>query len=64
MTGGLEFEAVLIDPSVVDPDDVELLRTSCWPPSATPSSRPTQVQAAAMGGVGLGGGLAASSAVV
>lgn len=59
MTAGMDVRAVVIDPSVVDPADAELLGDLVLAAFRDAIEQANQVQADAMGGVGLGdaGGL-------
>jgi len=56
-TGGLDFEAVTIDPAVVDPSDVEMLQDLVLAAIRDAVERAHALAAEAMGGVGLPGGL-------
>jgi hypothetical protein len=55
MTAGMEVESVVIDPSVIDPAEAELLGDLVLAAFRDAVERANQVQAAAIGGVGLGG---------
>lgn len=55
MTAGMEVESVVIEPSVIDPAEAELLGDLVLAAFRDAVERANQVQAAAMGGVGLGG---------
>ena len=57
VTGGLEFEDVTIDPSVVDPDDVEMLQDLVLAAIRDAVTRINDLNREALGGVGLGGDL-------
>jgi nucleoid-associated protein EbfC len=57
VTGGLEFEDVTIDPSVVDPDDVEMLQDLVLAAIRDAVARINDLNRDALGGLGLGGGL-------
>ncbi len=57
VTGGLEFEDVTIDPSVVDPDDVEMLQDLVVAAIRDAVTRINDLNREALGGVGLGGDL-------
>jgi DNA-binding YbaB/EbfC family protein len=56
-TGGLEFEAVIIDPSVVDPDDVDLLQDLILAALRDVVAQAHTEAAQVLGGIDLGGGL-------
>jgi DNA-binding YbaB/EbfC family protein len=56
-TGSLEFEAVTIDPSVVDPDDVDLLQDLILAALRDVVEQAHREAAQALGGFDLGGGL-------
>jgi DNA-binding YbaB/EbfC family protein len=53
-TGGLDFTSVVIDPSVVDPDDVELLSDLVLAAIRNAVEQANGAQAQAMGGFDLG----------
>lgn len=53
--GALNFHSVYIDPSVVDPDDVELLRDLVLAALRDASTQIQDSQADAMGGLDMGG---------
>ncbi|MDQ6784090.1 MAG: YbaB/EbfC family nucleoid-associated protein [Actinomycetota bacterium] len=55
MTAGMEVESVVIDPSVIDPADADLLSDLVLVAFRDAVGHANQVQAQAMGGVGLGG---------
>ncbi|MDQ2725360.1 MAG: YbaB/EbfC family nucleoid-associated protein [Actinomycetota bacterium] len=55
MTAGMEVESVIIDPTVIDPAEAELLGDLVLAAFRDAVEHANQVQAAAMGGVGLGG---------
>jgi DNA-binding YbaB/EbfC family protein len=57
VTGGLEFEDVTIDPSVVDPDDVEMLQDLVLAAIRDAVTRINDLNREALGGLGLGGDL-------
>jgi nucleoid-associated protein EbfC len=56
-TGGLEFEAVIIDPSVVDPDDIDLLQDLILAALRDVVEQAHNEAAQALGGIDLGGDL-------
>jgi DNA-binding YbaB/EbfC family protein len=56
-TGGLEFEAVVIDPSVVDPDDVDLLQDLILAALRDVVEQAHTETAQVLGGIDLEGGL-------
>jgi DNA-binding YbaB/EbfC family protein len=56
-TGGLDFQEVTIDPSVVDPADVELLEDLVLAAVRDVVEQAHAEAAQALGGVDLGGGL-------
>jgi DNA-binding YbaB/EbfC family protein len=57
VTGGLDFEAVVIDPAAVDPDDIEMLQDLVLAAVRDAVARVNALSAEAMGGFGgaLGG---------
>ena len=55
VTGGMEFRSVSIDPTVVDPDDVEMLEDLILAAIRDALARAGQVSQQAMGGLDLGG---------
>ena len=57
VTGGLEFRDVTIDPSVVDPEDVEMLQDLVLAAVRDAVTRANDLNRQALGGLGLGGGL-------
>ena len=57
VTGGLEFRDVTIDPSVVDPEDVEMLQDLVLAAVRDAVTRANELNRQALGGLGLGGGL-------
>jgi DNA-binding YbaB/EbfC family protein len=56
-TGGLEFQAVIIDPSVVDPEDVDLLQDLILAAVRDVVEQAHAEAADALGGFDLGSGL-------
>ena len=56
-TGGLEFQAVIIDPAVVDPGDVDLLQDLILAALRDVVEQAHTEAAQALGGIDLGGGL-------
>jgi hypothetical protein len=54
-TGGLEFRSVTIDPTAVDPDDVEMLQDLVLAALHDVVAKANETQSGAMGGVDLGG---------
>jgi DNA-binding protein YbaB len=56
-TGGLEFEAVVIDRSVVDPDDVDLLQDLILAALRDVVEQAHTETAQVLGGIDLEGGL-------
>jgi nucleoid-associated protein EbfC len=56
-TGGFEFEQVIIDPSVVDPDDIDLLQDLILAALRDVVEQVQAEAANALGGLDLGGGL-------
>jgi hypothetical protein len=54
-TGGLEFRSVTIDPTAVDPDDVEMLQDLVLAALNDAVAKANEAQAGAMGGLDLGG---------
>ena len=57
VTGGLEFREVTIDPSVVDPEDVEMLQDLVLAAVRDAVTRANELNRQALGGLGLGAGL-------
>lgn len=57
VTGGLEFREVVIDPSVVDPDDLPLLQDLVLAAVRDAVAQANSLNSQALGGLGLGGGL-------
>jgi nucleoid-associated protein EbfC len=57
VTGGFDFREVVIDPSVVDPGDVDLLQDLVLAALRDAVSRVNELNQQALGGLGLGGGL-------
>ena len=57
VTGGLEFRDVTIDPSVVDPEDVEMLQDLVLAAVRDAVTRANELNRQALGGLGLGAGL-------
>jgi DNA-binding YbaB/EbfC family protein len=57
VTGGLEFQDVTIDPSVVDPDDIDILEDLVLAAVRDAVVRANELNRQTLGGLGLGGGL-------
>ena len=57
VTGGFEFQQVTIDPSVVDPGDVEMLQDLVLAAMRDALAKVNDLNAEAMGGLTAGGGL-------
>jgi nucleoid-associated protein EbfC len=57
VTGELVFQEITIDPSVVDPDDVEMLQDLVLAAIRNAVDNANEVNRQALGGLGLGGGL-------
>jgi nucleoid-associated protein EbfC len=58
VTGGMEFQSVAIDPSAVDPDDVDMLQDLVLAALHDATAKVAEAQQGAMGGLGgLAGGL-------
>src|ERR1700726_3515087 len=57
VTGGMDIVNVTIDPSVVDPADVEMLQALVLAPMGEAVARANDLNRQALGGLGLGGGL-------
>jgi nucleoid-associated protein EbfC len=57
VTGGMEFQDVVIDPSAVDPNDVEMLQDLVLLAVQDAVARANELNRKALGGLGLGGGL-------
>ena len=55
VTGGMEFQSVVIDPAAVDPDDVEMLQDLVLAAVRDASAKATELSQQAMGGLDLGG---------
>jgi len=55
ITGGMEFQGVTIDPSVVDPDDVSMLEDLVLAAVRDAVTKAGQISEQAMGGLDLGG---------
>ena len=55
VTGGMEFQGVSIDPSVVDPDDVSMLEDLVLAAIRDGVTKAGQISEQAMGGLDLGG---------
>jgi len=57
VSGGLEFQDITIDPSVVDPEDVDMLQDLVLAAVRDAVERANALNRHALGGLGLGGGL-------
>ena len=57
VTGGFDFQQVTIDPSVVDPDDVEMLQDLVLAAMRDALGKVNELNQEAMGGLAAGGGL-------
>lgn len=57
VTGGMDVVNVTIDPSVVDPADVEMLQDLVLAAMRDAIARANELNRQALGGLGLGGGL-------
>ncbi|HSS08577.1 MAG TPA: YbaB/EbfC family nucleoid-associated protein [Acidimicrobiales bacterium] len=57
VSGGLEFQDVVINPAVVDPEDVEMLQDLVLAAIRDAVTRANELNRQALGGLGLGGGL-------
>ena len=57
VTGGFDFQQVTIDPSVVDPGDVEMLQDLVLAAMRDALTKVNDLNAEAMGGLTAGGGL-------
>lgn len=55
VTGGMEFQSVVIDPAAVDPDDVEMLQDLVLAAVRDAIAKATELAQQAMGGLDLGG---------
>jgi DNA-binding YbaB/EbfC family protein len=55
VTGGLEFQEVVIDPSVVDANDVEMLQDLVLAAIRDAMEKASQLASSALGDTGLGG---------
>jgi DNA-binding YbaB/EbfC family protein len=55
VTGGMEFQSVVIDPAAVDPDDVEMLQDLVLAALRDAMAKATELSQQAMGGLDLGG---------
>jgi len=58
VSGALEFRSVAIDPSAVDPDDVEMLQDLVLAALRDATERVNELQAGSLGGLGGLGGIA------
>jgi DNA-binding YbaB/EbfC family protein len=56
-TGGLDVRAVVIDPSVVDPADIDMLQDLVLAAVRDLVERAQALQAEALGGIDIGGGI-------
>jgi DNA-binding YbaB/EbfC family protein len=56
VTGGMAFESVVIDPSVVDPNDIEMLQDLILAAVRDAVAQANDLNSEALGGLGLGGG--------
>jgi DNA-binding YbaB/EbfC family protein len=56
VTGGFDFQDVRIDPTVVDPTDVEMLQDLVLAAIRDALGKVNELNQEAMGGLGLGGG--------
>ena len=57
VTGAMEFRSVTIDPSAVDPDDVEMLQDLVLAALHDATNQVNDLQSELASGLGLGGGL-------
>lgn len=57
VTGGMQFQSVEIDPTVVDPADVDMLQDLVLAAVRDAVAQANELNTAALGGLGLGGGL-------
>jgi DNA-binding YbaB/EbfC family protein len=57
VTGSMVFESVTIDPTVVDPEDVEMLQDLVLAAIRDAVAQANELNSSALGDVGLGGGL-------
>lgn len=57
VTGSMLFQSVEIDPTVVDPDDVDMLQDLVLAAVRDAVAQANELNSAALGGLGLGGGL-------
>ena len=55
VTGGMEFQSVVIDPAAVDPDDVEMLQDLVLAAVRDAMAKASELSQQAMGGLDLGG---------
>jgi len=55
VTGGMEFQSVVIDPAAVDPDDVEMLQDLVLAAVRDAIAKASELSHQAMGGLDLGG---------
>jgi DNA-binding YbaB/EbfC family protein len=55
VTGGMEFQSVVIDPAAVDPDDVEMLQDLVLAAVRDATAKASELSQQAMGGLDLGG---------
>jgi DNA-binding YbaB/EbfC family protein len=56
VTGSMAFESVIIDPSVVDPGDIEMLQDLVLAAIRDAVAQANDLNSEALGGIGLGGG--------
>ena len=56
VTGSMAFESVVIDPSVVDPDDIEMLQDLVLAAIRDAVAQANELNSEALGGIGLSGG--------
>jgi nucleoid-associated protein EbfC len=57
VTGGMAFQSVIIDPSVVDPGDIDMLQDLVLAAVRDAVAQANDLNGEALGGLGLGGGL-------
>lgn len=57
VTGGMDFQSVVIDPAVVDPSDVDMLQDLVLAAVRDAVGQANELNSQALGGLGLGGGL-------
>ena len=57
VTGSMDFQSVTIDPTVVDPGDIDMLQDLVLAAVRDAVAQANELNSQALGGLGLGGGL-------